>query len=120
MIGMFFLLAGRTREFDEQVRQSVATGIKQVVILGAGYDTRGLRLGLPGDVRVFEVDQPEVQAKKRAALGGFAELPNKENVHYVPIDFNKETVEKLRDEQQYDSSAPVVFLMEGVTQYIPK
>merc|ERR1712224_281533 len=119
--GVMYLLAGRTREFDERVRAAVAAGTKQVVILGAGYDTRGFRLGLPSDVLVFEVDQPDVQQKKRAALDAIKrsgkDLPNEGNVHFVPCDFNVESVQKIKDEPKYDPSAATIFTLEGVTQY---
>ena len=60
-------MAGRTAEFDAQVQTAVEAGCKQYVILGAGYDTRGLRLNLPPDVNVFEVDQPKVQQSSPSA-----------------------------------------------------
>ena len=57
-------LVGRTSEFDDQVRAAVEAGF----ILGAGYDTRALRLSLPKDMQVFEFDQASVQERKRSKL----------------------------------------------------
>lgn len=113
-------LSGRTAEFDSQIRTAVAAGIKQYVVLGAGYDTRSLRLGLPRDVNIFEVDQPKVQEMKRAKLAGIPGLTIPGNVHFVPIDFNVHTLVKLREHPSYDPVASTIFTMEGVTQYIPK
>lgn len=120
MTGVHNTLVGRTREFDEQVRAFVAGGGSQLVILGAGYDTRSLRLGLPGDVKVFEVDQPKVQAMKVAKLASIPGLGIPSNVHFVPIDFNVDDVSKLRENPGYDSIAQTLFILEGVSQYIPK
>ena len=113
-------LAGRTAEFDRQVRNAIDAGCKQYVILGAGYDTRALRLGLPKDVQVFEVDQPIVQELKRAKLSSIPGLKLPNSVHFVPVDFKTETISKLLDHPSYDPLVPTVFTLEGVTQYIPK
>ena len=61
-------LISRTRFIDDLINASAASGAEQYVILGAGYDTRAHRLELPPALKIFEVDQPEVQARKRAKL----------------------------------------------------
>lgn len=53
----------RTRFFDAQVESAIANGVRQIVILGAGYEDRALRFRTPG-VRFFEVDQPATQHDK--------------------------------------------------------
>jgi methyltransferase (TIGR00027 family) len=58
-------LAARTRFFDDAVTDGFEAGASQVVIVGAGYDSRAWRLARPG-VRCFEVDHPATQADKRA------------------------------------------------------
>ena len=63
----------RTRYIDDAVTAAVADGIRQVVLLGAGLDTRAYRLDLPPDLRWFEVDRPAVFATKDRVLG--AEVP---------------------------------------------
>eukprot|EP00937_MAST-01D_sp_MAST-1D-sp2_P006068 g6068.t1 len=114
-------MAGRTAEVDHQVRKAVEAGCKQYVILGAGYDTRGLRLGLPADVNVFEIDQPKVQELKRAKLSAIPDFAVPGSVHFVAVDFNtEESIAKLADHPSYDPGAPTVFTLEGVTPYIPK
>jgi methyltransferase (TIGR00027 family) len=59
----------RTRVIDDAVRAFVARGGRQLVLLGAGYDTRALRLPELAAVRVFEVDHPATQGHKREVLG---------------------------------------------------
>jgi methyltransferase (TIGR00027 family) len=58
-------LISRTRFIDDLIKKSAASGVEQYVILGAGYDSRAHRLELPSSLRIFEVDQPEAQARKR-------------------------------------------------------
>ena len=82
--GACYLLIGRTKWLDDVVMQAAEDGIKQVVILGAGYDMRGYRLNLDDSVRVFEIDQPEVQLSKKAKLAKCGILPER-NVRMVPI-----------------------------------
>ena len=61
-------LVSRTRFIDDLIKKSAASGVEQYVILGAGYDSRAHRLELPSSLRIFEVDQPEVQTRKRSKL----------------------------------------------------
>lgn len=83
-------LISRTRFIDELIKKSAASGSEQYVILGAGYDLRAHRLELPSSLKIFEVDQPEVQAKKRSKLP--EDLPNSSNVSYVAVDFNHQSL----------------------------
>ena len=78
-------LISRTRFIDDLIKASAASGVEQYVILGAGYDSRAHRLELPSSLRIFEVDQPEVQSRKRSKLP--KELTNSENITYVAVDF---------------------------------
>ena len=93
--GVIAFLATRCRCMDDYLQACLAAGIEQLVILGAGLDSRAYRSkGLRGRVQVFEVDHPATQAVKLAKLKRIlGELPV--NVTYVPIDFDVETLEKL-------------------------
>ena len=66
--GMHEHLISRTRFIDDLIENSASMGIEQYVILGAGYDSRAHRLKLPNNLKIFEVDQPEVQEKKISKL----------------------------------------------------
>jgi len=116
--GLHEHLISRTRFIDDQVKKSVAIGAEQYVILGAGYDMRAYRLELPSPLKIFEVDQPEVQAIKRSKLP--KELPNSENVTYVSIDFNQQSLTEQLLAAGFDQSKCTVFTLEGVSQYITK
>jgi len=116
--GLHEHLISRTRFIDDQVKKSAATGAEQYVILGAGYDMRAYRLELPSSLKIFEVDQPEVQTRKRSKLP--KELPNSENVTYVGIDFNHQSLAEQLLAAGFDQSKSTVFTLEGVSQYITK
>ena len=111
-------LISRTRFIDDLIEKSTASVAEQYVILGAGYDLRAHRLALPPRLKVFEVDQPEVQLRKRAKLP--KNLPNAENVTYVGIDFNNQTLKEQLLNAGFDQNKPTVFTLEGVSQYIAK
>ena len=56
-------IISRTRFIDDLIEKSAKEGVEQYVILGAGYDSRAHRLDLPPALKIFEVDQPEVQSR---------------------------------------------------------
>ncbi len=109
-------LISRTRFIDDLIEKSTANEAEQYVILGAGYDLRAHRLDLPPTLKIFEVDQPEVQLRKCSKLP--KNLPNSENVTYVSVDFNHQTFKKQLLNAGFDQNKPTVFTLEGVSQYI--
>lgn len=91
-------------------------GVRQVVILGAGYDTRAARLPFSG-VRYFEVDHPDTQVAKRARLAALPGYPV-DAATYVPCDFEREDpVDRLRD-AGLSPHEPTLVLWEGVVPYL--
>ena len=111
-------LISRTRFIDDLVKKNSASGVEQYIILGAGYDSRAHRLELPSSLRIFEVDQPEVQARKRSKLP--EELSNLENMTYVAVDFTHQTLTEQLINAGFDQNKSTVFTLEGVSQYITK
>jgi len=111
-------LISRTRYIDDLVKKNSASGVEQYVILGAGYDSRAHRLELPSSLRIFEVDQPEVQARKRSKLP--EELFNSENMTYVAVDFTHQSLTGQLMNAGFDQNKSTVFTLEGVSQYITK
>ena len=116
--GVFGCLAGRTRYIDDCLKACIDDGIKQLVILGAGYDTRAYRFGeLKEKAKVFEVDHPATQkAKIEKVSRMLGSLPA--HVVYVPVDFEKERLDKKLFESGYDRSLKTLFIWEGVTMYL--
>ncbi|MGH1338259.1 MAG: class I SAM-dependent methyltransferase [Aureispira sp.] len=111
-------LIARSRFIDDLVEKSTVEEVEQYVILGAGYDLRAHRLNLPPTLKIFEVDQPEVQWKKRSKLP--ENSPNAENVTYVGVDFNHQSLKKQLLDAGFDPNKPTIFTLEGVSQYITK
>ena len=111
-------IISRTRFIDDLIEKSATEGVEQYVILGAGYDSRAHRLELPSSLKIFEVDQPEVQDRKRSKLP--KELPNSENVTYVTVDFAHQSLTERLLNAGFDRTKSTVFTLEGVTQYISK
>ena len=116
--GMHEHLISRTRFIDDLIELSTSIDIEQYVILGAGYDSRAHRLKLPSKLKIFEVDQPEVQERKRSWLS--AKIPNKENVTYVSVDFNHQSLKQQLLDAGLDQSKSTMYTLEGVSQYITK
>jgi len=115
--GLYGAQVCRARCIDDTVMAALSQGISQLVILGAGLDTRPYRLPGIERVKVFEVDLPSVQNDKKAKLTGhFGRLP--QNVTFIPIDFDSQTLDTAFAGKDFDASKPAVFIWEGVTQYI--
>jgi methyltransferase (TIGR00027 family) len=110
-------VVARTRLIDEAIIASLRDGTEQLVILGAGYDSRAYRLPGLRDVTVFEVDHPDTQAAKRRALRRvLSVLP--EHVRFVPIDFTRQALTVVMAAAGYCESARTFVLWEGVTNYL--
>jgi methyltransferase (TIGR00027 family) len=110
----------RTRHIDDVLAESLRAGATQVVILGAGLDSRAYRFGdaLRG-VRVFELDLPQTQNYKKARVRDLlGDLPA--HVTYAPIDFATQDLATVLKGAGYDSSKRTLFIWEGVTMYVPE
>ena len=116
--GMHEHLISRTRFIDDLIELSTSIDIEQYVILGAGYDSRAHRLKLPSKLKIFEVDQPEVQKRKLSRLPD--KTTNKENVTYISIDFNNQSLKEQLLNAGFNQSKSTIYTLEGVSQYITK
>lgn len=112
------MIALRTTTIDGAVRDAVAGGATQLVILGAGYDGRAWRMSELAGVRVFEVDHPATQTDKRAHA---AELPAPNGiVSFVSIDFERESLDSVLERAGHDRSVPTCWIWEGVVMYLTR
>jgi methyltransferase (TIGR00027 family) len=112
-----FLLA-RERYIDDVLQEFLNKGMRQLVILGAGYDSRAYRLDkLEEQVKVFEVDHPATQADKLAKVRNiFRTIPT--HVTFVPVDFNNQTLEECLAASGFDPTLSTLFIWQGVTMYL--
>jgi methyltransferase (TIGR00027 family) len=115
--GVVGFLVARCRYMDDYLQECIKAGLEQLVILGAGLDSRAYRFEhLLGKVKVFEVDHPatqQVKVKKLCKILG--SLPG--HVSFIPIDFNEETLQKLFD-YGYRQEEKTLFIWEGVVHYL--
>ncbi len=115
--GVNGFLVARDRYIDDALQNSLSQGVAQLVILGAGYDSRAYRFDLQGRVKTFEVDHPATQADKLARLQAvFGKPPG--HVTYVPVDFNTQTLEARLLASGYDSKLQTLFIWQGVTMHL--
>jgi methyltransferase (TIGR00027 family) len=115
-----FAIHTRTRHIDTEFAAALADGARQVVILGAGLDSRAYRApDAVRQTRVFEVDFPPTQEyKKNRVRELLGSLPS--HVTYVPIDFTKEDLGTVLARAGYDRALETIFVWEGVTFYLPE
>jgi methyltransferase (TIGR00027 family) len=112
--GPLFLLL-RKLYVEEQARAALAAGARQLVVLGAGYDTLGLRLSREG-VRAFELDHPSTQAVKRRVLEEHGAIPS--GFALRPADLARASVEEVLRDSGFSPEEPAVFVAEGVIMYL--
>ncbi|HSD85321.1 MAG TPA: class I SAM-dependent methyltransferase [Anaerolineae bacterium] len=116
--GVMGFLIVRERYIDDYLKTGLAQGVRQVIILGAGFDARAYRFEeFQHGVKVFEVDHPATQQAKTKRLHKiFGRVPP--YVTYVSIDFNTQTLEQRLRECGYDEKLKTLFIWQGVTQYL--
>jgi methyltransferase (TIGR00027 family) len=115
--GVIGNLVCRTRFIDDVLQRELRDGVEQVVVLGAGFDTRAYRVPGIDDADVFEVDHPDVQeAKEKRVQSVFGSVPS--HVTFVPVDFDTQELLTALDRTAYDRGKRTLFIWEGVTQYI--
>ncbi|WP_319406816.1 SAM-dependent methyltransferase [uncultured Desulfosarcina sp.] len=111
----FFI--ARTRYIDDHLQDCLNNGLEQLVILGAGYDSRAYRFNaLTDQIKVFEVDRPATQEVKKAKVfERFKALPA--HVRYIPVDFVEKDFQTGLLANGYDRQLKTLFIWEGVTMY---
>ncbi len=111
-LGLVHAVRARHAWIDAQLQRAVGQGARQVVLLGAGFDSRPWRLPL-GGVPVFTCDHPDTAAARRAAAHG---LPPR-SVD-VPVDFARADFAQALLDAGFAPDRPAVFVWEGVSMYL--
>lgn len=118
--GMYEYVIARTRYFDAVFVEALEHDFDQVIIFGAGFDSRALRFAnLNRGTRVFELDAPTTQREKLKAYQS-KKLVIPENLVFIPIDFNKESVADKMAQAGFIAGKKSLFLLEAVTMYLPQ
>jgi methyltransferase (TIGR00027 family) len=112
----FFVM--RSRFAEDELAAAVGRGVRQYVVLGAGFDTFAYRNPF-SELRVFEVDHPDTQAVKRQRLANAGiEIPP--SLTFVAIDFTTTALANALRAAGFDSSAPAFFSWLGVVPYLER
>lgn len=115
--GAFSSGLARTKYIDDLLEASIVSGVKQVILLGAGFDTRALRLDFMTLVPTIEIDHPNTSNFKvntfKKRIGA---LPKHST--YCQIDFNKQSLNELAAQHNFDFTKPTTIIWEGVTNYL--
>jgi methyltransferase (TIGR00027 family) len=109
--------AVRTHYFDSYFAEAVAAGVRQVVILAAGLDSRAFRLDWPAGTTVYEIDQPQVVTYKTSTLTSAGAAPTADR-RTVPVDLRDDWAAALTA-AGFDRSQPTAWLAEGLLPYLP-
>jgi len=116
-INSYYSVNAFTKHIDGILQKNAAANLKQVVNIGAGFDSRPYRFGkqMP-HVRFFELDQPAtLNLKKEMVIATFGSLPS--GLIYIPIDYRTRTIFDALKEAGYDENQKTLFIWEAVTQY---
>lgn len=107
----------RTKYIDELLETAILNNVEQIIILGAGFDTRAIRLDFLKSVPVIEIDHPNTSNfKAKIYQNRIGRIP--ENVKFLQIDFNNQDLDQLALEHNLDFSKPTATIWEGVTNYL--
>jgi methyltransferase (TIGR00027 family) len=115
-LGIFDHHAMRTALIDRMLHGAIERGARQLVLLGAGLDTRAHRLAALADVVVFEIDQARTQDYKRKRAEPLARRARE--IHYASCDFQKTAFEDILLDAGFDPEVPSCVIWEGVTMYL--
>lgn len=107
----------RTRYFDDYFRRAADAGVRQVIILAAGLDSRAYRLSWPDGTTIFELDRRQVLDFKREVLAEQRAKPNAER-REVAVDLREDWQQALRD-NGFDADKPSAWIAEGLLPYLP-
>ena len=109
--------AARTRYFDTYFATAADAGVRQVVLLAAGLDSRAYRFSWPGGTTVFELDQPQVLEFKRDVLARHGDTPKAER-REIAVDLRDDWPQALLG-NGFDPSRPSAWIAEGLLVYLP-
>jgi len=118
MPGQFEAFAYRKAFCEKQVRDGIAEGVTQILVLGAGYDTLGWRLApeFP-DVGFFEIDHP---ATAHLKAKGIEAMGLRSNLYLLAEDLSeRRLVDVLEPNESWDKDARTVIVAEGLVMYLP-
>ena len=116
--GLNEYLIARTSFFDDIFVHSMNRDVSQIVILGAGYDSRAFRFDwLNTKCKVFELDLAKTQKRKKRCLKR-AGAKYSDNITLLPINFNQESLKNVLEKFGFEFNKKTIFIWEGVSYYL--
>jgi len=116
--GLSEYLIARTAYFDNLFKNALQEGFDQIVLLGAGYDTRAYRFNdINRGTRIFELDSSPTQERKLGCLRN-SHLPALPKISFVPINFSQDDLKDVLEKAEYKKAAKTLFIWEGVSYYL--
>jgi methyltransferase (TIGR00027 family) len=116
--GIYEYVIARTKHIDAEFMNALENGFEQIVIFGAGFDTRAQRFNhLNKSTLIFELDVPITQKEKLKAFTK-KKIMIPEKLKFVPINFNKDSLGETLTKAGFEKNRKALFLLEGVTMYL--
>ncbi len=118
--GMYEYVIARAKYFDGVFVDAIKNPLEQIVLLGAGYDSRPYRFhSLITTTRIFELDMKPTQDHKLACLRQH-HMDIHHNISFIPMNFETEDPIAMLYQYGYDNGKQTLFLWEGVTFYLSR
>ena len=116
--GMYEYVIARTKYIDSLFQNAMKDGFDQILIFGAGFDSRGVRFAtLNKKTNIFELDAPVTQEAKINQFKN-RKIEINSNITFISIDFNKESLEDKLTLSGFDKNKKSLFILEGLTMYL--
>ncbi|MDP4093481.1 MAG: SAM-dependent methyltransferase [Bacillota bacterium] len=116
--GIYEYVIARTKFIDKELKEALLGDIEQVLIFGAGFDSRGIRFQeVAKNIEIFELDAPITQ---KAKIERYKEKGIKipENLRFIPVDFNRDSIPQRLEENGFRKDKKTLFILEGLTMYL--
>jgi len=115
-VDMLSYIQTRTCFFDDVVtRFTKENMLSNIVIIGAGFDSRFYRLPFTDNIKLYEIDHPNTQLFKKSVL---QKVIDTSHITYLPVDLSKESLFKNLELNDFNNTNPTLFIAEGVFPYI--
>jgi methyltransferase (TIGR00027 family) len=116
--GVYEWVIARTKYIDEALTRACKEGFSQVLLFGAGFDSRGVRFEAELEqMKLFELDAPTTQRMKTEQFR-LRKIVVPPNVTFVPINFERESVEQKLERYGFGRNEKTLIILEGVLQYL--
>lgn len=118
--GIYEYIIARTKYIDNVFKESIENGITQILILGSGFDSRSVRFGEKNsNIKIYDMDSIHTQKEKIEQFRKRKiDIPS--NTIFVPIDFNKESIEEKLGAYGFEKNIKTLYILEGLIMYLNK